>query len=75
MSQNENNMEALTEETKAAEGKKNDKAKKPSKPKKVEIKKKFAAVLDQSDLQDIKTAEFMDSESEKFENQSKALNI
>lgn len=39
MSQNENNKEVLTEEAKATEGKKNDKAKKPSKPKKVEIKK------------------------------------
>ena len=39
MSQNENNKEVLTEEAKATEGKKNVKAKKPSKPKKVEIKK------------------------------------
>ena len=41
----------------------------------VEIKKKFANVLDQSDLQDIKTAEFMEAEADKFAQQSKALNI
>lgn len=41
----------------------------------VKIKKKFAEVLDQSDLQDMKTAEFMDAEAEKFAQQSKALNI
>lgn len=41
----------------------------------VKIKKKYMTVLDQSDLQDAKTAQFMEAEAEKFLNESKARNL
>lgn len=41
----------------------------------VKIKRKFLTVLEQSDLQDAKTAQFMEAESQKFEAESKARNL
>ena len=41
----------------------------------VKIKKKFAEVLERSDMQDFETTKFMDAEAAKFEEESKKLNI
>lgn len=41
----------------------------------VQIKKKFAAVLEQSDMQDYQTAQYMEAEAEKFVEASKQLNL
>lgn len=39
------------------------------------IKKKFASILEQSDLQDAKTAQYMAEKSQEFENESRRLNV
>lgn len=41
----------------------------------VQIKRKFAEVLEKSDLQDAKTAQFMEAKSAEFEKESKLRNI
>lgn len=41
----------------------------------VKIKRKFALVLDQSEVQDLRTAEMMEAESSKYAAESRALGI
>ena len=41
----------------------------------VKIKRKFALVLDQSEIQDLRTAEMMEAESSKYAAESRALGI
>ena len=39
----------------------------------VKIRRKFALVIDQSEIQDLKTAEFLESQQKKFEEANAAL--
>lgn len=39
----------------------------------VKVRRKFALVLDQSEIQDLKTAEFLESEQKKFEAESNTV--
>ena len=41
----------------------------------VKIKRKFALVLDQSEIQDLRTAEMMEAESSRYAAESRALGI
>ena len=41
----------------------------------VKVKRKFALVLDQSEIQDLRTAEMMEEQSARFQAESKALGI
>lgn len=41
----------------------------------VKVKRKFALVLDQSEIQDLRTAEMMEAESSKYAAESRALGI
>ena len=41
----------------------------------VKIKRKFALVLDQSEVQDLRTAEMMEAESSRYAAESRALGI
>ena len=39
----------------------------------VKVRRKFALVIDQSEIQDMKTAEFLESQRKKFEEESSAI--